>query len=92
MQQNLYQYFDQDSHLTDNETESLKNPIEPTGDPLIEKQDGKIRFAFHNINGLSIKEGHKILLEVASIHALQLDFVRIRNSVTRKQFIVLLNI
>ena len=76
MQQNLYHYFDHDPPSTDNETE-LKTPIEPTGDPLIEKQDGMVRFAFHNINGLSIKDGHEILPEVASIHALQLDFVGI---------------
>ena len=63
--------------MTDDEIAELSRPIEPTGDPLLEKREGIVRFGFQNIMGLSIKEGHTVLPEAASIHALQLDFVGI---------------
>ena len=50
-------------------------PIEPTGDKLIEKEEHITRFGSQNIMGLSLKEGHNILPETVSIHALQLDYV-----------------
>ena len=74
-QHTLHQFFASDPYLTADELAELSRPIEPTGDPLLEKREGIVRFGFQNIMGLSIKEGHTVLPEAASIHTLQLDFV-----------------
>ena len=76
-QHTLHEFLEPDPSLTEDEIAELSRPIGPTGDPLLEKREGIVRFGFQNIMGLSIKEGHTILPEAASIHALQLDFVGI---------------
>ena len=77
-QQILTQYFqpepENETNLFDNLIEG-ETPIEPMGDILIEKEDYITRFGAQNIMGLSIKEGHDILPETVSIHALELDYV-----------------
>ena len=63
-QQVLTNYFQPDhdslSHQ-DDATSWGEEPIEPTGDTLIEKEEHITRFGSQNIMGLSPKEGHSIL-------------------------------
>lgn len=47
--------------------------IQASGDPISDKEDGIIRFAFQNINGTSLQENLDMMPEVATIGALQLD-------------------
>ena len=54
-------------------SEHLAETIDATGDPLIAKKKGIVRFAFQNINGISLKEGVHYMPEIATIGALQMD-------------------
>ncbi|KAL7524317.1 hypothetical protein ACHAXR_000531, partial [Thalassiosira sp. AJA248-18] len=47
--------------------------IEASGDHLRDKDPGILRFAFQNINGISLREGLSVMPETATIGALQLD-------------------
>ena len=75
----LTQYFQavKDEDMDPSVPTSVEDPLEPTGDILIEKDPWITRFGLQNIMGLSIKEGHRILPETVAIHALQLDYVGI---------------
>ena len=53
--------------------EALNDAIEASGDSLIDKAPNIIRFAFQNINGISLREGLHVMPEVATIGALQID-------------------
>ena len=55
------------------ESDPSKGAIEATGDPLQKKAQGIIRYAFQNINGISIREGLKVMPEIATIGALDID-------------------
>ena len=46
---------------------------EVTGDPLIDKEDTWVRFAFQNTNEISLCEGLEVMPENAVIGALQID-------------------
>eukprot|EP00956_Cyclotella_meneghiniana_P027817 scaffold63381_cov45-Cyclotella_meneghiniana.AAC.2 len=49
--------------------------IQATGDELIAKEDGIIRMALQNPNGIRIRSDERTLQEVAAIQQLQLDVV-----------------
>ena len=55
------------------ESDPSKGAIEATGDPLTSKPKGILRYAFQNINGISIREGLQVMLEIATIGALDID-------------------
>jgi len=57
------------SSLSEKENEA----IESSGDPLVDKESGSVRFAFQNINGISILKGLHVMPEIATIGALQID-------------------
>ena len=57
------------SSLSEEENEA----IEASGDPLIDKESGSVRFAFQNIHGISIREGLHVMPEIATMGALQID-------------------
>ena len=59
------------SSLSEEENEA----IEASGDPLIDKESGSVRFAFQNIHGISIREGLHVMPEIATMGALQIDVV-----------------
>ena len=47
--------------------------IEAASNPLINEEDPWIRFAFHNINGISLRKGLDVMPEISTICALQID-------------------
>jgi len=47
--------------------------VDASGNKLINKQEGLMRFVFQNIHGNSIREGLQLMLETATIGALQID-------------------
>ena len=49
------------------------NAIEASGDALTDKDPNIIRFAFQNVNGISMREGLDVMPETATIGSLQLD-------------------
>ena len=55
------------------ESDPSKGAIEATGDPLTSKPKGILRYAFQNINGISIREGLQVMPEIATIGALDID-------------------
>ena len=46
---------------------------EATGDPLINKPDNCIRYAFQNVNDIKIQESLDVMTKTATIGALQID-------------------
>ena len=61
---------------TGNDTPLATTPsptIEASGDILRDKPDNIVRFAFQNINGISLREDLHMMPEVATIGALQID-------------------
>ena len=40
---------------------------------MIDKEEGIVRYTFQNINGISIREGVQLMMERATIGALQID-------------------
>ena len=61
---------------TTHSTPSTPAPsIEASGDMLRDKEDGIVRFAFQNVNGISLRDNLHLMPEVATIGALQLDIV-----------------
>ena len=70
-----------------NSTDPTIGDLLGSGDPITDKNDNNIRFAFQNINGLSIKEYSDMLPEVATIGALQLDvtgFTELNTHINKK--------
>ena len=50
------------SHLVDPSSGS----IEATGDPIVDKLDVWVRFAFQDVNGISLQEGLYVIPETAT--------------------------
>ena len=47
--------------------------LEASGDPLVPKPTGHVRYAFQNIHGISLRENLQVMPEIATIGSLQID-------------------
>ena len=70
MQLTIEECFGQDINSLQNK---LSEAIGESGDELIEKPDGCVRFAFQNIHGISLVTDQQVMPETATIGALQID-------------------
>ena len=62
---------------TDECEDSILLPIEASGDSLIDKEDGCIRLALQNPNGIRLKGSADMLPIVEAIHRLDIDMIAI---------------
>ena len=70
-QSNLLDWFGLDASTVTKCNEA----IEASGDPLLPKARGHIRYAFQNIHGISLSRSQQVMPEIATIGSLQLDVI-----------------